>query len=415
MKFFKNLIGTLILFLFVFSPALKYLPLVPSKLIIITALIFSILIQSSFFIHSRFKLFIYIFFWFIYTLTRVALSVEFSYLVQQFFFIFEYFLGAYLLANVYCKFFNHLEIIRMLLYSGLFQSIIILSMAGSDSIYQLLLSFYREDFYSYMIDLNDRYFGFRGFGLASSVTYDLGVLLCMYVPLTSLFKIRRSYKILTISIISLAAILTARTALVLLLFLLFNQYIRKRFRLFNYIKLIFFLIFLSIIVSVIIDYNRDNGFINFVLEIFINYKEEGELRSISTDALQKEYKVNIKELLLGAGIFTTSEGGYYGNTDVGYLRHMLFGGIISILFLLGFYKILYSSVSKTTYSSIISTLLIMLLIVQFKGDILMGSGQVGRFFFFIICTLNIQTWKDYLYSMKNLGVESAHTMIQSKN
>lgn len=67
----------------------------------------------------------------------------------------------------------------------------------------------------------------------------------------------------------------------------------------------------------------------FVFEAYIMYLDTGTIQTVSTNKLIEMWRVpvNYDEFLLGTGNMLSETGsGYFRNTDVGYLRNVLYGG-----------------------------------------------------------------------------------------
>lgn len=80
----------------------------------------------------------------------------------------------------------------------------------------------------------------------------------------------------------------------------------------------------------------------FAFELKYNYDETGELTSNSTTALNDMYFMPaFKTFMIGDGYYTNkSGGGYYMQVDAGYMRQILFGGIV-LFTCLFIYQMLY--------------------------------------------------------------------------
>ena len=78
-------------------------------------------------------------------------------------------------------------------------------------------------------------------------------------------------------------------------------------------------------------------FIDWLLEPILNYFKNGKIESASTNSLGKMYEnfsPSDKTLLLGDGYWLGLDGsGYYGKTDVGFMRNILYGGVFYTLLL----------------------------------------------------------------------------------
>ncbi|WP_303852220.1 hypothetical protein [Seleniivibrio woodruffii] len=111
----------------------------------------------------------------------------------------------------------------------------------------------------------------------------------------------------------------------------------------------------------------------FVFEFYFNYQNHGELSTNSTDVLINMWQINIPDLtyIFGDGFFTDKYTGlYYKNTDVGYLRNILFGGFFWTACMIGYQFLLqglnsYSFEKHTRY--FLFTLFIFTLFLEFKA------------------------------------------------
>lgn len=67
----------------------------------------------------------------------------------------------------------------------------------------------------------------------------------------------------------------------------------------------------------------------FVFEAYLNYTNTGVFQTGSTNKLIEMWRVPISsgEVLLGTGHMVSETGGYYKETDVGYIRNLLYGGV----------------------------------------------------------------------------------------
>jgi hypothetical protein len=326
--------------------------------------------------------------WIIYSYIRSFLSKDYSFLNQNIFFLIEYFFGSCVLATILIRFYNFGTLIKLIYYSILLQSFIIFSMILSSKIYRLFINLYSPKIRDYSIELNERYLGFRGFGFSSSITYDLGVLLSLGLFLGYyLYKeklISFKFHLFGIVILMVSSTIVARTSFVVIIVFLIMIYYKRIFK----IKSISFLLLISLFLffnkNQLFNLISSNGYTKFIFELLINYETYGELNSPSTDGLIRMYDNNYNEMIFGTGNFTTPEGGYYGHTDVGFFRHLLFGGIPSILFLFIWYYRLLRNLPRLYFKKILLLMFLILFFIQFKGDILFGSGQIARFYFLLI-------------------------------
>lgn len=73
--------------------------------------------------------------------------------------------------------------------------------------------------------------------------------------------------------------------------------------------------------------------IEWAFELFVNLEKHGSLDSASTTHLQTMYIFpdNTQTWLIGDGRIADEEGGFYKNTDVGYIRSLFYWGVIGSL------------------------------------------------------------------------------------
>ena len=70
-------------------------------------------------------------------------------------------------------------------------------------------------------------------------------------------------------------------------------------------------------------------------EVFINRITKGTFRTTSTDTLWSMYfKIPFETFIAGDGIYTNADGSYYMFTDSGYMRQILFIGVIGLFLLI---------------------------------------------------------------------------------
>lgn len=96
----------------------------------------------------------------------------------------------------------------------------------------------------------------------------------------------------------------------------------------------------------------------FVFEFIYKYESTGKFQTNSTNILMRMWDIEISDMkfLIGTGWFTDPDtGSYYMHTDVGYIRNILFGGVVWVVFLffyqaklIGLNYLNYKSVPKNT-------------------------------------------------------------------
>src|SRR5690606_974180 len=86
----------------------------------------------------------------------------------------------------------------------------------------------------------------------------------------------------------------------------------------------------------------EESIVPYAFEMFINLMEGGKLETNSSNVLKQMYfPIDANSFLWGESYyFDPVKGGFYRNTDAGYMRQILFYGIFGSLLLYLFYYIL---------------------------------------------------------------------------
>ncbi|MFT5759452.1 MAG: hypothetical protein ACI9LM_004218 [Alteromonadaceae bacterium] len=128
--------------------------------------------------------------------------------------------------------------------------------------------------------------------------------------------------------------------------------------------------------------------IPYAFEMFINLFHKGEMATNSTNILNNMYfPLGEPTLLFGDGYYKAPDqsGAYYMGTDAGYMRQVLFYGllpsvILYLFYLQGFYFI-FKGIKKYKSSGIlVIALCLYFFIVQYKGAFLTGSAMNIKLF-----------------------------------
>lgn len=142
---------------------------------------------------------------------------------------------------------------------------------------------------------------------------------------------------------------------------------------------LFSIISLSILSLIYIYYTSDSfaSTLTWAFTPFINLFTTGDLNNRSFDILVNRmyFLPSDLTLLFGDGRYTDSNGGYYMHTDAGFMRSMLYGGLLlqlflysSILFLLrALYKQFSQFNAKTALLQVL-LFLVVFIILEFKGE-----------------------------------------------
>lgn len=306
---------------------------------------------------------------------------DYSLTYSFFIMLVEAYLGSLLLVLLFFQRTNLSEFSGFLVSMGVLQSFIIIAM--------LLIPDFRE--FIFLLtddrgrDVFERYGGFRGLGVSSSVAFDLSTSLCLsQLFLLHEYLTKKKFSVIKFltfwTLMFFAIAITGRTGLIFsilgfLILILPMANSRKIFKLNAYAVLL-----AAVLGSFIItEFERVLGdryadITNYWMELFA---EEGT-QSVS-NVMET---VNIPDLgtfIHGFGKYTF-ELGDPRYTDVGYLRHFNYIGIFGLLMIMLFYLYNYAEIFRTIKVSSKVTRRFLFCIFMFpffwnlKGDILIGSG-----------------------------------------
>ncbi|HHR5883320.1 TPA: hypothetical protein ACS7XF_003311 [Providencia alcalifaciens] len=263
-----------------------------------------------------------------YTMQKTIINNIFSYIV------------CILFISLYFSIFNKDSYIEKDLSIALIlQSVIILSMLLSPDIRLLIQDLIRTDDEMKRMAAYD---GVRGLGLSGSIAFGLaitmGLLSYVFIYWISAFsKLSSIAKSLFFLLILIASLSAGRTSI--LAFIIGGIYLLINFKTIFLLRktskyLCIFLSMTSIIVVLLMgDTSLNNTltrYSDYAFQPIINYFEHGSFSVSSTERLKEMYFLPEKEstIIVGDGRYSDSNGAYYMNTDSGYLRFMLYFGIL---------------------------------------------------------------------------------------
>lgn len=126
--------------------------------------------------------------------------------------------------------------------------------------------------------------------------------------------------------------------------------------------------------------------IEWALELFINMADSGAMESASTNELKEMYVFpqTIKTWIIGDGMSNSATGGFYMNSDVGYIRSLYYWGIIgSVVYYVA--QCIYVSVLKKTYRDIKTRKFINVLLIWFFIYSMKEFWAVEPYWAFLLC------------------------------
>ncbi len=239
------------------------------------------------------------------------------------------------------------------------------------------------------IEGGEKYTGVRANGLSGSDFFGLSAAFaCIYVIFLSerntlLNKNRVLKSILYIFLLS-GTFFAGRTGyvgfVIALFLLLFRKRKRSVFSVGEKVALFFTIpSVISFFSYIIYLYNTNSDIynvFNYTFEALFNLADNGHLTTTSTEKLEDHYfTIGPVTFLLGDGKYSMDDGSYYGNTDVGYMRVILYMGIIGhILLFIMQQKIV--NVGKSIEPLLAKSILFLLLILHAKGEVFVWNQVV---------------------------------------
>lgn len=221
-------------------------------------------------------------------------------------------------------------------------------------------------------------YGIQGYsGFMHTYMCNIATAFCVYLYIIKSDKINGNEIICYILLLTIGTMCYGRVGLIanilLICYLLaYNVIVKRLFKLFFMSLMSFFII--SFFIYLILQNNELAVYwFNWAFEPFLNYLEYGEFSSSSSNHLQTMYFMpEVSTLLFGDGKYTVSSGGYYMNTDVGFLRPILFYGIVNTLLSYSILIIIliYIARRKEMRNRIVFTglLLFLFLMYEVKGE-----------------------------------------------
>lgn len=198
------------------------------------------------------------------------------------------------------------------------QSILsLLALMGIKPVIQFLLSVHAplEKFYESEQE-------YRLYSLTSSAFFQLSIFYAFLLHFILAVK-HSGYKVSNIIIVLVLflGVLSGRTFMVVAFISVLLYYIRPK-----YIPL---MVMLGCAVAYLAINFSDNNYVAHAFEPIINLLEGKDNVSSSTTRLEEMWFLpDLKQIIIGDGYYHNQDGSYYGKTDVGFIRQLLYGGIL---------------------------------------------------------------------------------------
>lgn len=407
--YFKNILLLLFLYLFINNPILQITDGIGSiKLLYPIAILYLFINRkATIYFIKLFKTEVFIFFLiFLFTVFRTVLGGDGTYIRIM---------GVAFFENIFISIFLVI-FIQKLKNSNMLSSLVIVGAVGGiiSSVALLNPSF---NFFLKGIQILSDFSSdalFRSFGLADGLTYSYGISQGIILSVLILNSKDRLKYFLFSPLFVISCLFNARTGiLIVAIVLLYEIFISRRIKL--------FLIWLIIIVSVIIFYDKLSSYINndqgtawvtdFFLQISDIFTNSSKADFSTTDVLFKNMVVlpeNTLEWLFGNGKYN-----YLNNvkrTDIGFFLQLKYGGVFFTLIL---YLIPFLMVFKTykfkdlRWFSVL--LLISFFVANIKGDFIPNTGA-----FRLLFLIYIYLWYNKKISVSNLQKEKLLNYYNSK-
>lgn len=263
------------------------------------------------------------------------------------------------------------------------QSVIIIIMLVSPDIRNLIQSYIRSD---EELRRMAAYDGVRGLGLSGSIAFGLAItmgflslILMKWISenkSTSIF-----FKFILFLIAFIASLSAGRTAILGYL-LGCTFFLSRKIKINSLMRFLLSIIYALVIITLFIYLIDSNEYLNKIANRYINYAFQPILNFINTGSFSVSSLNTLNNMyffpektstwFIGDGKYTSDDGFYYKNTDSGYMRFLLFFGLIgSFIPYLGFFVFCFFVINKSKESRLFFSLaIIMGLIFHYKAEVI---------------------------------------------
>ncbi|GAB7225728.1 hypothetical protein VoSk93_49490 [Vibrio owensii] len=270
----------------------------------------------------------------------------------------------------------------------------------NESIYSFVKFFQYESISEKAASFN----GVRGNALAANLFFGLasmyGLAMILFFHYIEVRKINTFLKVIIFSLLFIGGALAGRTSYIGLFFglvyYLLNQLDIKVF-VYRFTVIIISVLFATFSVYYVLPFISGDELISRVIdyafEFVINYFDGQGVNTRSTDRLYEMVTVNIgteRQILYGHGLYTGNDGAYYLHTDSGYIRQMLYWGLLGSLCLISFFifNLLLPFVLRKFKAcffkhdlSCIFVICLYILVLQIKGEVIFHMHMMTLFLY----------------------------------
>ncbi len=230
--------------------------------------------------------------------------------------------------------------------------------------------------------------GHRGLAISWHKYYDFSSFQSIGAIIIAL-KFRYAHKLTKFDILKylfiiFSVITSGRTGLIglaLSLAIFLWSFLAVRKKILRYVVILIFLPYIAFeslnIIAPKAYRQLNDKLLPWAFEAYYNYLESGEITTQSSDYLLENFYFDVYErtLLFGDGRYRDGSE-YYMDTDAGYMRHVLFFGLLgSSILILSYLRMMYIGYirGKSKYSILILICIAFNLLVHYKGDVLLNS------------------------------------------
>lgn len=435
-KVIIKIILTVGLFFFIYNPPLSFLPM--NSGIITGACFFvfyllsslkSLLFSKPIYINRSLLLVIgAVFFIILYSLLNVVVSGTFDLQVCKSYlsFILFYIPGAFGIIHILEKYCSGVEILKMIIFVMVIQAVIIVVMMVNPGFKDVLFSLLRDG--SARIEKNISSGGFRFLGFAFNSTWDLAIVQSIGAMLICvLFKTDKNEinikNSLFFILLAISVFLSGRTGMLGIVFGFLILIIPTNLREIPFVKMTKFITKILMVILPLFFFAKsfipdnvvdivETSVVPWAFEMFMS-DNGGKLETNSSNELKEMYFMPpVKTLIMGDGLYVNPYDStrYYMDTDAGYMRHILFYGIIgvfltAILYGMIFYQMFNLAGKIKNLTSIrlfVVFLCIYYFVSQIKGDLFVGADQpIKILFLFYALFLSLSKSKDFSKRISN--------------
>ena len=299
-------------------------------------------------------------------------------------------LGVLFGSNLIVRGYSTKRIVDIIINVIVAQSVIVILMYFIDPFRNFMFSVQSSAAFSEVSSIESEFYKFRGLGLSYHLFYDLGFLqsfglvLIMYQYLIA--KTLSIISVVKYFIILITVFVIARTGLigilVSIIIFIFSSVYNHNFLSVYFLKRLVIITCILFMLPFLLPKSAINDFNNKIypwfFEWYENYKITGRVSTMSSDILTKEMYYELENQLFwyGNGIYKRGSASFEGLTDAGYMRVLIYFGIVGSLLLYGYYvlmMIMSLIYGEKKYKLIPIMFILCLFIVHYKGDVFTGS------------------------------------------